>query len=93
MHSTWIINKGNAKMIRSAFKQLLTQSPDTTVLIDHIFAVIKVLKARPPAPPNFQQSNKHSILFFVIREMIKWNKAKNTTLSQHPPPKKIKKKR
>jgi hypothetical protein len=47
-------------MIRSAFKQLLTQSPNTTVLIDHIFAMIKVLKASPAAPPpQFSAIKQH----------------------------------
>jgi hypothetical protein len=63
-------------MIRSAFKQLLTQSPNTTVLIDHIFAMIKVLKASPAAPPPIfsdQTTQKciAAINFFFIREMIK----------------------
>jgi hypothetical protein len=64
-------------MIRSAFKQLLTQSPNTTVLIDHIFAMIKVLKASPAAspPPIFSDQTTQkciaAINFFFIREMIK----------------------
>jgi hypothetical protein len=62
-------------MIRSAFKQLLTQSPNTTVLIDHIFAMIKVLKASPPPHPIFSDQTTQkciaAINFFFIREMIK----------------------